>query len=986
VRTAKLARSPVAGELLSSTADNLNRFVAYAKKLEGKERSEAQVFCDRLFQGFGHGGYKEAGATLEYTIRRRFSRAPRFADLVWKPRLLLEMKRGGTPLHLHYDQALDYWINAVPNRPRYVILCNFNEFWIYDFDRQLDTPVDTLTLDELPRRYTALNFLFPDEREPQFGNDREAVSRTAADQMAALFRTLTRRPKDKIERAQAQRFVLQTVVAMFGEDIDLLPAGTVKSLADDCLERGQSAYDLFEGLFRQMNRDKPAKAGRFQGVRYFNGGLFATIEPVDLKKPELLLLGGEDGAATRDWSKVNPAIFGTLFQHSMDAKERHALGAHFTSEADIQRIVEPTIVRPWRERIDAAARAERESTDKLFALRRELMKFRVLDPACGSGNFLYVSFRELARLDLRILTHLKDNMPKEFAERARPFSIISPKQFYGIDIDPFGVELAKVTLMIAKKLAIDEAMATLGLTQAEMALGGSDALPLDNLDDYIKCEDALFAKWPEVDAIVGNPPYQSKNKAQGEMDRAYLNQVRQVFPNVDGRADYCVYWFRRAHDHLKPGQRAGLVGTNTIRQNYSREASLDYVLGNGGTVTEAVSSMAWSGEANVHVSIANWVKGQSPGAKRLFIQEGNDPSLGWRHEDFDRIGPSLSFALDVTKAGRIEVNAKEGKCFQGQTHGRMGFLMTPKEALDVLSRIPAYADVLMPFLIFEDLIGEKDAKPTRYVIDFHTKNVMEAQGYPELFERVKTQVLPLREKAAKLEEKRNQAALKSNPEAKTNKHHANFLKRWWILSYPREDMIASISPLSRYIVCGQVTKRPIFEFVSTKIRPNAQCMVFAHPDDYTFGILQSGIHWLWFTNRCSTLTERFRYTSNTVFDSFVWPQNPSAKNARKVADAAVALRKLRGALRAKHNVSYRELYRSLELPGDHPLKDAHEALDEAVRSAYGMTKSAAPLAFLLALNQEAAEKEADGGTVRGPGLPDFIQDRKSYVTADCITA
>lgn len=418
---------------------------------------------------------------------------------------------------------------------------------------------------------------------------------------------------------------------------------------------------------------------------------------------------------------------------------------------------------------------------------------------------------------------------------------------------------------------------------------------------------------------------------------------------------------------MKPGQRAGLVGTNTIRQNYSREASLDYIVGNGGTIIEAVSSMAWSGEANVHVAIANWTKATSNGPKRLFVQEGNDLSVGWRHEDFDKIGPSLSFALDVTKAQAIEVNAKLGKCFQGQTHGRMGFLMTPEKASAVLARRPAYADVLRPFLIFEDLIGEKDARPTRYVIDFHTKNVMEAQAYPELFERVKTLVLPLREKAAKLEENRNKAALKSNPDAKTNKHHANFLKRWWVLSYPREDMIASVAPLPRYIVCGQVTKRPIFEFVSTKIRPNAQCMVFADADDYTFGILQSGIHWLWFTNRCSTLTERFRYTSNTVFDSFAWPQGASTRSIRKVAHAAVALRKLRHSLRTKHNLSLRELYRSLELPGDHPLKEAHDALDDAVRGAYGMPKSADPLAFLLALNQEAAEKEANDGTVLGQG-------------------
>lgn len=135
---------------MSETVERLSRFIAYAKSLEGKERSEAQVYCDRLFKAFGHEGYKEAGATLEFSIRRRFSRTPRFADLVWKPRLLLEMKKAGTKLHLHYDQALDYWINAVPNRPRYVVLCNFNEFWIYDFDRQLDTPVDTLRWTDVP--------------------------------------------------------------------------------------------------------------------------------------------------------------------------------------------------------------------------------------------------------------------------------------------------------------------------------------------------------------------------------------------------------------------------------------------------------------------------------------------------------------------------------------------------------------------------------------------------------------------------------------------------------------------------------------------------------------------------------------------------------------------------------------------------------------------------------------------------------------------
>ena len=438
------------------------------------------------------------------------------------------------------------------------------------------------------------------------------------------------------------------------------------------------------------------------------------------------------------------------------------------------------------------------------------MKFRVLDPACGSGNFLYVAFRELSRLDLRIMLRLQEVLSaREFEKRALTLTIVTPKQFFGLDIDPFGVELAKVTLMLAKKLAYDEAAEALGITQEQMALGGSDALPLDNLDENIRCEDALFSKWPEADAIIGNPPYQSKNKLQTEMDRAYVNRLRALYPDVDGRSDYCVYWFRKAHDQLASGKRAGLVGTNTIRQNYSREAGLDYITGHGGTITEAVSSMAWSGEANVHVSIVNWINGNDKGKKRLYVQEGNNPEVGWRHDLFDTIGPSLSFSLDVTKARRIEINAKSGGCFQGQTHGHKAFLMNPNEAKLLIAREPKYAEVVFPFLIAEDLIGEKNSRPTRYVIDFQGKDVLEAQEYKQVFKRIKSQVLPTRQKAADEEAERNKQALEVDKDAKVNRHHANFLKKWWIMSYPREDMLRAISPLSRYIVCGQVTKRPI---------------------------------------------------------------------------------------------------------------------------------------------------------------------------------
>ena len=368
---------------MSTVVEPIRQFVDYARTLKGDEKGEAQVFCDRLFKAFGHGGYKEAGATLEYRVKGP-GKSTKFADLLWRPRLLIEMKKRGEKLQRHYGQAFEYWLQLVPHRPKYVVLCNFDEFWIYDFDLQLNDPVDVIPLETLPHRYTAFNFLFPVEKKPQFGNNRVDVTRAAADKVAAVFNSMVARGEN---REQAQRFALQCVVAMFSEDAELLPRGLFSELLDEC-RGGESTYDLIGGLFRQMNAENPARGGRFKNVRYFNGGVFQTIQPVELVPDEIDLMLS---ASSEDWSKVQPPIFGTLFQSSMGKEKRHAFGAHFTSEADIQKVVLPTIVRPWRERIEAA-----KTLKDLRTLLDKLRVFRVLDPACGSGNFLYVAYPVLS--------------------------------------------------------------------------------------------------------------------------------------------------------------------------------------------------------------------------------------------------------------------------------------------------------------------------------------------------------------------------------------------------------------------------------------------------------------------------------------------------------------------------------------------------------------------------------------------------------------
>lgn len=945
---------------MSDVLGPIRQFVEYALTLKGDEKGEAQVFCDRLFQAFGHGGYKEAGATLEFRVKGP-GKSTKFADLLWRPRLLIEMKKRGEKLQRHYTQAFEYWLQLVPQRPKYVVLCNFDEFWIYDFDTQLNDPVDTVSLTDLPQRYTAFNFLFPVEKKPQFGNNRVDVTRAAAAKVASVFNSLIARGEN---RDQAQRFALQCVVAMFSEDAELLPRDLFSELLDEC-KGGESTYDLIGGLFRQMNNPNPARGGRYKSVRYFNGGVFQTVEPIELIADEIDLLLS---ASAENWSKVQPPIFGTLFQSSMDQDERHAYGAHFTSEADIQKVVLPTIVRPWRERIDGG-----KTLKELRALLEELRRFRVLDPACGSGNFLYVAYRELKRLELTLMAKIHGEFGKRAQQAVGTRSMVSTRQLFGIDKGAFAVELAKVTLMLAKELAIDESRAWLDTSQLDLPIEFDAALPLDNLDENIIIDDALLCKWPKAHAIVGNPPYQSKNKMQQEYGAAYVDQVRTRYPDVPGRADYCVYWFRRSHDELPPGGHAGLVGTNTIRQNYSREGGLDYIVGHGGTITEAVSTQVWSGDAVVHVSIANWVKGDQPGKKKLFTQLGDLRESPWDMVEVDLIGPALSASHDVTQAHRLRANIESGACYQGQTHGHEGFLLSPSEALEMM-KDPVAKSVLHPYLTGDDLLSS--GKPSRYAIDLnHCPDVLAAMKHGKAFQHVQSHVMPTMKANA---DKEREESGKANGPRQSHYH------RWWKYWRGRPEMLDRLTTLPRYIACARVTKRPIFEFIDPAIHPNDALQLFTLADDYSFGIMQSDTHWAWFVVRCSTLKGDFRYTSDTVFDSFPWPQSPSLVQTRKVADAAVALRELRRKVMAENNWGLRELYRTLDVPGQNPLRVAQDTLDAVVRAAYGMKAKDDPLAFLLALNGQLADQEASMRLVVGPGLPPSVKDA-AYITDDCIS-
>jgi hypothetical protein len=954
----------------------LNEFVQFAQTLRGDEKSEAQPFLDHLFRALGHQGAIEAGATFEFRVAKkpgspqlelikgngvpitRTKGGKKFADLLWPDRVLIEMKSRGENPEKHYDQTFDYWTHIVPKRPPFVILCNFDEFWIYDFNTQLFDPVERVKLAELPDSISAFNFLLPIWKKPIFGNNWVEVTRRAADQMATVFREIVDRGED---RERAQRFILQLLVAMVAEDIGLLPNDLVLELLTECAENGASSYDLIGGLFRQMACENKARGGRFEKVDYFNGGLFEVVDPIELKRAEAYRLRE---SAVEDWSKVRPEIFGVLFQDSMDKEERHAFGAHFTSEFDIRKVVGPTIVGPWRERIDAAG-------NNVGGLRKalvDLRAFHVLDPACGSGNFLFIAYREMKRLERDILLRLREVSKREPLESA-----ISLHQFFGIDIIPFAVELAKVTLMLAKELEVIE---TQKLAETDQLFIEEKPLPLDNLDKNIICADALFTEWPKADAIIGNPPYLGAKKLKPEYGPDYVKKLRKAYPRIPGMADYCVYWFRRTHDQLPRGGHAGLVGTQNVRNTYSRIGGLDYIVDNGGVITDAVGRQVWSGEAKVHVSIVNWIKnGKKPSAARLTIQRGDLVTSPWETYELQSINSALSPGIDVSRAAALKANEKPQRCFNGQMVGHEAFLLSREQRADMVQRDPSTSEVTFPYL--NGITALTGADLDRYVIDFEQRDRFEAEKYREAFAWVREHVLPDRERKA--EEGKD-------AEGKVRPHHRAFLSRWWQLSFGRPEMLSVIKPLSRYLACAYVTKRPIFIFVSSGIRPSNLIQVFGFEDDYSFGVLQSSLHWIWFITKCGKLKGDFRYSAESVFDTFPWPQEPTRQQIKEVAEAAVALRALRRETMRELNYSLRNLYRTLEQPGDNPLREAHARLDAAVRAAYGMGEDADPLAFLLELNLAGAAKEKAGEKITPPGLPLPPEESAKFITHDCIEA
>lgn len=469
-----------------------------------------------------------------------------------------------------------------------------------------------------------------------------------------------------------------------------------------------------------------------------------------------------------------------------------------------------------------------------------------------------------------------------------PWPYVPLTNLRGIDIEPISVLIARVTLWMGHRQMIDR------YGEAE------NPLPLVSLAG-ITIGDAVFDPWPDSDAIVGNPPFLGDRLIRGAHGGDYVERLKTRFGV--GVVDYSAYWFRRAQDHLSPGQRAGLVSTNTLRQNKHRLASLGYVAEQGGVITDAVSSQKWPGEAKVHVSITNWIDNPDEPITQFTLD--GVPTTG--------ITPQLTGGATAPEPWRLPAN--KGRSFIGCQPTGTGFILDADTAADLIDA--GEADVVRPYLTSDEITDSPNAVPRRWIIDFGTMTLEAARQYPKSLARVRKLVKPHRDD-------------------NTSRH---FARLWWQFAWPRPAMRDAISG-NRYISATRVGKRLLFVWSDQNWCPGDSVVVIAATDDYTIGTLSSRAHGAWAWSRSSTMKADLRYTPSTAFETFPWP-NPSPKQREEIAAAARALFALRAIIVNAEPLGLTELYNRVDDGAYTDLLKLHKTLDAAVATAYGWPKTIA---------------------------------------------
>jgi len=775
-------------------------------------------------------------------------------------------------------------------------------------------------------------------------------------------------------------FLMRCLFTMFAEDVRLLPERSFTALLESLTDAPDSFCPVVEELWRNMNSGGFSVALRADLLR-FNGGLFAQPAALPLSREQIELL---IEAARADWREVEPAIFGTLLERALEPQERHKLGAHYTPRAYVERLVLPTVVEPLREEWTNAQAAaltlyrqgkEQEAATEIRAFHDRLCHVRVLDPACGSGNFLYVTLEHLKRLEGEVLDMLDTlGAGQEMLDMAG--STVDPHQFLGLEINPRAAAIAEMVLWIgylqwhfrtrgkvapptpvlkdfrniecrdavlafdAEELVLDDSGAPVtrwdGRTFKKHSVTGEDVPDDTARTPLYRYTNPRKAEWPEADYVVGNPPFIGNKRMRSALGDGYVETLRATWTDVPDSADYVMYWWHEAAEKVRSGtlRRFGLITTNSLRQSFNRQIIQRHMADKKPlSLVFAIPDHPWVDSADgaaVRISMTVGAAGELPGDLLRVRSEINSEDDGTDVELVARTGklfPDLSVGADVAGASRLQANT--GLSFMGVT--LVGeFRVTADEAHALKMLNPASGVLIKPYFNGRDL---SQRSQDRFVLDAFGLNADELLArHPEIYQRLAERVQPARE----------------------HNKRDSYRKKWWVFGEPRTAMRAALSGLTRYIATLETSKHRFFMFLPVEVVPDHTLFAVATDESAAMGVLSSRVHVQWALAAGSNLGvgNDPRWRNVACFDPFPFPTptDATAVRIRELAESLDAHRKRQQ--KAHPGLTLTNMYNVMEkLRQNVPLiaKDKsiheqglisvlaqiHDELDAAVLDAYG---------------------------------------------------
>ncbi|WP_434478228.1 class I SAM-dependent DNA methyltransferase [Gemmatimonas sp.] len=883
--------------------------------------------------------------------------------------------RGSTPneasLRRAYGQVRNY-VHHVPGEgpPPYLMVLDVAKTLIV-WDRWAGTyggfeaghRIDLATLGDRPADVALLRDIWENPSARDRRGAAAAVTTEIAGKLAELAAALEGRGHEQEEVA---RFLMRVVFSCFAEDIGLLPADAFRQTVTEAGLNGSPTEfsEAVEGLWRHM--DTGGRVGPFKFLK-FNGHFFKDATALPLTRTELVLL---EAAARADWSQVEPSIFGTLLTRALNPDERHRLGAEYTPRAYIERLIRPTIEDPILERWTAVqaevvqlletgkAKDQTQAESRLRDFHAWMRGLAVLDPACGSGNFLYVAMHAMKRIELEVLRAIE----RVTGHPDLRLEEIGPSQFHGIEVKRWAREIAELTLWIGYHqwwrqhhdvLPHEPILQDTGTLECRDALLAWDRRerqaererpdPTPRLRHQVTGEDvpdpaarveyqayigAREAPWPRADFIVGNPPYLGNKRLREALGDDYVDAVREAYPHITASADLVMYWWHRAAREVAEGRtiRAGLITTSSITQVEHR-GIVHAMAERGAKLVWAIANHPWNADGDAAaVRVAMSVVARDSATARLLRVD--DTGRVVSEIRAPRLNADFSVHADVATASTVPLQANAGLTFRGVSIVGDGFRLDDATAA-AFRADPGDAPLIRRLINGRDLT---DRPRNEWVIDFGMMSELEARNHARPYQLVRDTVRPMR-----MAQKRK-----------------TYRDLWWRFAEPRPELREAVQALPWYIATPMVVRHRVFFRVSAADLPDQRLMVIAAASDYLLGVLSSRIHVLWAESAGGRhgVGNDPVYNNSTCFLSFPFPnttevqQTAIASLAAKLhahRDAAVArsgavtvtaMYGVMAKLRAGLSLSPAERIVHTDAACE-VLQGIHNELDAAVAAAYG---------------------------------------------------